>query len=283
MSVGAHRINGEFQSDKYPTCPAGKVPLSTKDPTAQPLLWQYAQLRRSVDAEFADDLETALRADGYAPLAVMKHPVIATSPSPTRLELQDVLGLTAHGAIKHMLVDADGNGVSLNTITRSLERAADVIEKVESNLYVIAEREPPRRTSRTHVFAMTWAFEDGELAPPDGDHEWELVSTAADPGRSDAAGRERSTSALWVVWARRREATEGTDRRTTRPRKTAAGTTRATATRPGSSPRAVDASTSTPQIPSRSSSTTSPTRSRTSVGSVATRPHSTRSQSTRSS
>lgn len=58
--------NGEFQSDKYPTCPPGKVPLSVKDPTAQDLLWQYAQRRRAVDGEFADDLEFALRNAGYA-------------------------------------------------------------------------------------------------------------------------------------------------------------------------------------------------------------------------
>lgn len=64
--MGAH-INerGEFQSDKYPTCPAGKVPLSVKDPTAQDLLWEYAQRRRAVDAEFSDDLETSLLAAGY--------------------------------------------------------------------------------------------------------------------------------------------------------------------------------------------------------------------------
>ncbi len=60
-----HIIDGEFQSDKYPTCPRGKVPLSVKDPTAQDLLWTYAQRRRAVDAEFADDLEACLRAAGY--------------------------------------------------------------------------------------------------------------------------------------------------------------------------------------------------------------------------
>lgn len=65
--LSAHLIDGEFQSDKYPTCPRGKVPLSVKDPTAQDLLWVYAQRRRAVDAEFADDLETALRAAGYVP------------------------------------------------------------------------------------------------------------------------------------------------------------------------------------------------------------------------
>lgn len=66
--MGAH-INeqGEWQSDKYPGCPAGKVPLSTKDVTAQDLLWEYAQRRRAMDAEFADDLEYALRAKGYLP------------------------------------------------------------------------------------------------------------------------------------------------------------------------------------------------------------------------
>ena len=41
--MGSH-INekGEFQSDKYPTCPPGKVPLSVKDKMAQDLLWIYA-------------------------------------------------------------------------------------------------------------------------------------------------------------------------------------------------------------------------------------------------
>lgn len=63
--MGSHLIDGKFQSDKYPTCPPGKVPLSIKDPMAQDLLWQYAQRRRAVDAEFAEDLETALLAAGY--------------------------------------------------------------------------------------------------------------------------------------------------------------------------------------------------------------------------
>lgn len=64
--VRPHLIDGEFQSDKYPTTPRGKVPLSVTDPTAQNLLWEYAQRRRVVDAEFADDLEEALRLAGYA-------------------------------------------------------------------------------------------------------------------------------------------------------------------------------------------------------------------------
>jgi hypothetical protein len=63
--MGAHLIDGEFQSDKYPTTPRGKVPLSTKDPMAQDLLWIYAERHRLKDAEFSDDLEAALVAAGY--------------------------------------------------------------------------------------------------------------------------------------------------------------------------------------------------------------------------
>lgn len=65
--MGAHLIDGKFQSDKYPTCPAGKVPLSTSDPSAQDLLWSYAQRRRAIDSEFSDDLEKALLLDGFTP------------------------------------------------------------------------------------------------------------------------------------------------------------------------------------------------------------------------
>ena len=63
--MGEHIVNGEFQSDKYPKCPPGKVPLSTKDPMAQDLLWEYAQRRRAVDSEFSDDLEWALKDRGF--------------------------------------------------------------------------------------------------------------------------------------------------------------------------------------------------------------------------
>jgi hypothetical protein len=65
--MASHLIDGEFQSDKYPTCPRGKVPLSTQDKTAQDLLWEYAQRRRLVDAEFSDDLEAALKTQGFNP------------------------------------------------------------------------------------------------------------------------------------------------------------------------------------------------------------------------
>jgi 23S rRNA-/tRNA-specific pseudouridylate synthase len=65
--MGSHIVNGQFQSDKYPTCPPGKVPLSVKDTTAQDLIWEYARRRRAVDAEFADDLTSALKAAGFEP------------------------------------------------------------------------------------------------------------------------------------------------------------------------------------------------------------------------
>jgi hypothetical protein len=65
--MGDHIVENEFQSDKYPTCPRGKVPLSVGDPTAQDLLWIYAQRRRSVDAEFSEDLEACLKTKGFRP------------------------------------------------------------------------------------------------------------------------------------------------------------------------------------------------------------------------
>lgn len=55
----------DFQSDKYPTTPLGKVPLSTKDPMAQDLLAEYSRRRRVVDAEFSDALDRALEQQGY--------------------------------------------------------------------------------------------------------------------------------------------------------------------------------------------------------------------------
>ncbi len=76
--MSSHIVNGQFQSDKYPTCPPGKVPLSVNDKSAQDLLWEYAQRRRSVDAEFADDLERALQEAGYVPALAWRG--IATAP-----------------------------------------------------------------------------------------------------------------------------------------------------------------------------------------------------------
>src|SRR4029077_9167223 len=83
--MGTHLIDGEFQSDKYPTCPRGKVPLSVKDVTAQDLLWAYAQRRRVVDAEFADDLESALGAAGYEPGPCVAGVVVIETEHETHL------------------------------------------------------------------------------------------------------------------------------------------------------------------------------------------------------
>lgn len=95
--MGNHLINGEFQSDKYPTTPIGKVPLSCKDKTAQDLLWEYAQRRRAVDAEFSDDLEQALKNAGYVPRY--------------RNEVAEVCGhcgLPASGEMTHRLHEQEG-------------------------------------------------------------------------------------------------------------------------------------------------------------------------------
>ncbi len=47
------------------SAPQQRWPLSVKDPTAQDLLWEYAQRHRPVDAEFSADLEEALRTAGF--------------------------------------------------------------------------------------------------------------------------------------------------------------------------------------------------------------------------
>lgn len=71
VKTGDHLVEVDgallFQSDKYPTCPPGKVPLSVQDSTAQPFLWGYAQVRRVVDPQFADDLERSLLDNGFIP------------------------------------------------------------------------------------------------------------------------------------------------------------------------------------------------------------------------
>lgn len=63
--MGAHLIDDDFQSDKYPTTPRGCVPLKCSDASAQDLLFEYAQRRRVVDAEFSADLEQALENKGF--------------------------------------------------------------------------------------------------------------------------------------------------------------------------------------------------------------------------
>ena len=54
---------GQFQSDKYPTCPPGKFPLSFKDVRAQPLIWMYSEITQ--DEELSRDLKKCLALEGY--------------------------------------------------------------------------------------------------------------------------------------------------------------------------------------------------------------------------
>ncbi len=96
--MSSHIINGEFQSDKYPSCPPGKVPLSVKDPMAQDLLWEYAQRRRSVDAEFSADLETALRSAGYEPPTSAAH-LIGKAEELLKVLMEARAKLKAHGIL----------------------------------------------------------------------------------------------------------------------------------------------------------------------------------------
>jgi hypothetical protein len=115
--MGAHLINGEFQSDKYPTTPRGKVPLSVRDKSAQDLLWRYAQRRRQIDSEFSDDLQSALKAAGY-------------SPTPDKT-MDDVSKLVAEARFNAGEEQFDKNFTEYITVLRQrLRRLADALESV---------------------------------------------------------------------------------------------------------------------------------------------------------
>ena len=58
--MGEHIVNGEFQSDKYPWCKPGFVPLKLSDSSCWPMLLDYAEVRKDIDPEFSDDLRTAV-------------------------------------------------------------------------------------------------------------------------------------------------------------------------------------------------------------------------------
>ena len=59
--MGEHLIDGEFQSDKYPWCKRGFVPLKLTDPDARAVLKEYALRREKIDSEFSSDLWLAIR------------------------------------------------------------------------------------------------------------------------------------------------------------------------------------------------------------------------------
>ena len=121
--MGSHIVNGEFQSDKYPTCPAGKVPLSVKDPSAQPFLWGYAQVHRPVDAEFSDDLEAALIAADYDPrLRIGDDPVHLGSSLRQRLE-----------EVSGELAEAKAEVVSLRAQLAEVQRLVEELKRQASD------------------------------------------------------------------------------------------------------------------------------------------------------
>jgi len=60
--MGEHiNADGQFQSDKYPWCKSGFVPLKLTDPMAFSALWIYADQRKNVDPDFSNDLQQCLR------------------------------------------------------------------------------------------------------------------------------------------------------------------------------------------------------------------------------
>jgi len=87
--MGHHIVDGQFQSDKYPWCKPGFVPLKITDPDAHDLLLLYAQRRREVDADFAADLETALdqAAPNSAPPRGRGQCTVLRSPETGRVKL----------------------------------------------------------------------------------------------------------------------------------------------------------------------------------------------------
>jgi len=54
-------ISGTFQSDKYPWCHAGFLPIKISDPMAYDFLKYYALARKDIDSEFCRDLLEAVR------------------------------------------------------------------------------------------------------------------------------------------------------------------------------------------------------------------------------
>ena len=64
----------EIQSDKYPTTPAGLVPLKTTDPDARDLLWIYAKRHEEKDPDFSADILQQL-------LAMTQDPTTCQRPT----------------------------------------------------------------------------------------------------------------------------------------------------------------------------------------------------------
>ncbi len=182
-----HIVDGEFQSDKYPTCPRGKVPLSVKDSTAQDLLWEYAQRRRSVDAEFSGDLEFALRGAGYVPpVAAPEAKVEETLAIATLRKLERDFGMAGYGeyaeplrlatnALESAIADANKRAETL--LTERDEMMNDVEHYVlmndELRTVVEAARKVINNKGRVYETGAIYGLENALRAldaasPPDG-------------------------------------------------------------------------------------------------------------------
>jgi len=129
--MGEHLINGEFQSDKYPETPRGFVPLKCSDGMAQDLLWTYAQRRRHVDKEFADDLEQALLLKGFDPVGGDRVPAL-------EVEIADALERWLVTVMKERI----GPGIKGSFIRDDGRRQPDETFKIEDMFMALYEVAP---------------------------------------------------------------------------------------------------------------------------------------------
>ena len=61
--MSSHIVNGQFQSDKYPWCKPGFVPLKLTDPLARKVLMEYAYGRAAKDVDFSTDLIACIQTE----------------------------------------------------------------------------------------------------------------------------------------------------------------------------------------------------------------------------
>jgi hypothetical protein len=162
--MGSHvNKGGLFQSDKYPTCPAGKFPMSTHDPMAQDLIWAYAQRRRAVDSELTEDLEACLRMAGFKPTPWL------TGVEEVELRMRAQAARTGEGpalsgydAERLLATLHNGRG----TWQRTLREADDKIEAAQSH---VAELEEELKTARAQALKEAAVVGFDEVAVPVGD------------------------------------------------------------------------------------------------------------------
>lgn len=215
--MGTHIINGEFQSDKYPSCPAGKVPLSVKDKAAQPLLWQYAQTHRSIDPEFSDDLETALRAAGYSPPTVDDDRVLVIrarlaagvswkvdgtpdqEPEVRRIlkvcakRIEELAGV-APDARAHAVVDCFAHEQEVAWAASQL-----------AELHAIATAHNPRLPSPEHRARFEAHQRELDADPVRAKRAWENLTRALDARERMSLSERTKCEALWDAWDAERE------------------------------------------------------------------------------